>query len=207
MNILGGKEMSMSRKTKNTVNMWENVGYEIQEAEERIEKGSVAEVTLFIESPSDEPLDLFEERVKMKGLAQRQGYLVIPVDENKNSDEVEVLLVERHLIYRMGDLLQDLLDRYQVSYWALQEDEEYTRLYKELRDVTESLFTLYRLIRSMQSAHPGLRVEGYHEDKVSALVYFEFKEAFRAVTMGMQACEKFDKELIELQQSFVEMYP
>lgn len=198
----------MSRKAKNTVKMWVEEGYMIEEMGQRYTKSMTLEITLRFKNQSGQPVNFYEDRVKMKNLAKRQDFIAIPLTKDNGSGLAEVLLVNHKLIYRMADKLQELWEDYNNSkgYWRIQGDVEYLNLLNKVNQASETLYELYQLTKKMHSDEEGINIEFYHNGFISADVYTEFKKEIHQLTQEMKATGKFDENRMKLQENIASLY-
>lgn len=196
----------MSRKANNTIRMWAKEGYMIEKMGRRYTKNMTLEITLRFKNQSGQPVNFYEDRVKMKNLAKRQDFIAIPLTKDNGSGLAEVLLVNHKLIYRIPDKLQELWEDYNKGYWRLQGDVEYLNLLNKVIHASETLYELYQLTKKMHSDEEGSHIEFYHDGFISAYAYTEFKKEIHQLTQEMKATGKFDENRMKLQENIASLY-
>lgn len=196
----------MSKKVNNTVRMWHEAGYNIEKVGHSHTKTMAIELKLTFKNQTGKPVNFYEDRTKMRDLAKRQDFIVIPLTTDNGDGLAEVLLVNHKLIYKMAGTLREMWEKYNTGYWRLQGDKEYLRLLNRFSQLSTMLDDLYQLTQKMQGKSGGAHIELYHAGFISASGYHEFKMAITKMTQEMIELDKFEKKTMRLQENIAGLY-
>ena len=177
----------MHQKIRNLISMWGREGYNIYVVHELSKGKELTEVLIEVNRKDWEGIVFDKEWDVFKSLATRQGFYILPVIKEDSDDTVNLLLIKRSQIYKKAHELQTLLNRFNQSYWLVQEEEG-------VQEIANLIVELWKLIIDIQSEVKSMRSVEKTSPLANAIIHSETYHKWMSYKKGLlEFAEQVDR--------------
>lgn len=197
----------MHQKVRNLYKIWKAEGYEVKCFTEHIRNGNaLAEVELTIFRSDGHYIKFFEEWDAIKSLASRQGFYVMPINENNDDGFSELLLIIKDSVYQVHHQITPIKKALDESYWHIQEDPEIVQLGEMAFIIYQMVYQMHYKVKHMKSMNPNRYDAGLFHNGEVVQKWDLYKEKLENWSKKILASNKVSHETKEQAKRITELY-
>lgn len=174
--------------------IWLKSGYEVINTQANGRNLNVHDIEVTFKRIDGSAVDFVTEWSTLKSLAQRQGLYILPIKEQYNSDVAssKVLLIDRKLVYGLGNQLIDLMHELRNNYWYVNEDQAIIHL-------VDSLIKYSYVLREVQTgakrlvSNPNSYIVQQFSDNEAVDKWITYKGNIRETYHALKSSGQFDE--------------